>query len=82
VERQDTMHLAIISGIDMIKNLNAIRELDQGDLHIDLETVSLKAVFQRLYRDFLLIADMKSIELAVGNVLDNEYLISADAYYV
>lgn len=77
----DTMYLAIISGIDMIKNMNSLREIEQGNLKIDVEVLEFRVLMEKLHRDFSQISEMKHINLDMEGVLNAQIKIEADSYF-
>lgn len=80
-EYLDLMYLSILSGLEMIRNLRDMREIDAGNIEIDKTEFDLVNTIQKAIRSFFKQIELKKLKIISELSIEKAPLIS-DEYYV
>ena len=77
----DNIYLSISSGLEMIRNLKDMRELDAGNIQVDKNEIDLKDVINKVIRSFSKQIELKKLIINIENNHDSTAIYS-DEYYL
>ncbi len=77
----DNMYLSISSGLEMIRNLKDMRELDAGNIQVDKNEIDLKDIINKAIRSFSKQVELKKLIINTENNHDSTAIYS-DEYYL
>lgn len=80
-EYLDLMYLSILSGLEMIRNLRDMREIDAENIEIDKTEFDLVNTIQKAIRSFFKQIELKKLKIISELSIEKAPLIS-DEYYV
>lgn len=76
-----SMYLSTLSGLEMVRNLSDMREIDAEEVSLDVHSFELETVIQRAVRSYSKQIELKSLKIEIHSKPDRNP-ISSDAFYV